>query len=323
MTDPATLLSIGELATRTGLPVRTIRFYSDEGLLPPADRTVRRLPPLRRGTRSPGSSCCGRSVSSGLGLRRRPRRWLEREVERRGPRAARTWTLLDAQIRVLRLRRAVLRAVAQREATPSWMRCRLMNRPRARCPMTERKRLDRRVLGPRSSAGLDIDPGFAARHAVRAAGAPGRPDPAAGRRLDRAGGARRRTRTSARTIRQHERDACRPPAHAGEPDGPDRRRSCAALVAEWASAAVAAVDRADTRRRLRRGQALAATFAVADDDPADPASGGARLADRLASGTDARAERYWQLLATINGWPPVTATVPAWEWFVAALRAER
>ena len=45
------------------------------------------------------------------------------------------------------------------------------------------------------------------------------------------------------------------------------------------------------------------------------------LADRLAIGTDARAERYWQLLATINGWPPVPTTVPAWEWLIAALRA--
>jgi hypothetical protein len=44
------------------------------------------------------------------------------------------------------------------------------------------------------------------------------------------------------------------------------------------------------------------------------------LADRLAVGTDARAERYWQLLAIINGWPPVPTTVPAWEWLIAALR---
>src|SRR5436305_1349494 len=33
------LLSIGELSSRTGLPVRTIRFYSDSGVLPPASRT--------------------------------------------------------------------------------------------------------------------------------------------------------------------------------------------------------------------------------------------------------------------------------------------
>ena len=31
--------TIGELSRRTGLPVKTIRFYSDEGLLPPTERT--------------------------------------------------------------------------------------------------------------------------------------------------------------------------------------------------------------------------------------------------------------------------------------------
>jgi len=34
------LLSIGELASRTGLPVRTIRFYSDAGVVPDARVTV-------------------------------------------------------------------------------------------------------------------------------------------------------------------------------------------------------------------------------------------------------------------------------------------
>ena len=33
------------------------------------------------------------------------------------------------------------------------------------------------------------------------------------------------------------------------------------------------------------------------------------------------AERYRQLLAVINGWPPVPTTVPAWEWLIAALPA--
>ena len=32
-------MTIGELAKRAGLPVKTIRFYSDEGLLPPSGRT--------------------------------------------------------------------------------------------------------------------------------------------------------------------------------------------------------------------------------------------------------------------------------------------
>ena len=37
--DDSLLLSIGELARRSGLPVRTIRFWSDAGVLPPAERT--------------------------------------------------------------------------------------------------------------------------------------------------------------------------------------------------------------------------------------------------------------------------------------------
>ena len=39
MENDGSLLSIGELARRTGLPVRTIRFWSDAGVLPPATRT--------------------------------------------------------------------------------------------------------------------------------------------------------------------------------------------------------------------------------------------------------------------------------------------
>ena len=47
----------------------------------------------------------------------------------------------------------------------------------------------------------------------------------------------------------------------------------------------------------------------------------AALADRFATGSDPKAERYWQLMAIINGWPPVPTTAPAWAWFIAALRS--
>ena len=32
-------ITIGALARRSGVPVKTLRFYSDEGLLPPVGRT--------------------------------------------------------------------------------------------------------------------------------------------------------------------------------------------------------------------------------------------------------------------------------------------
>jgi hypothetical protein len=67
------------------------------------------------------------------------------------------------------------------------------------------------------------------------------------------------------------------------------------------------------------GEVAPAFAAGPHDDPSDPAWR-ARLADRLGAGTDARAERYWQLLAIINGRPPVPTTVPAWEWLIEALR---
>ena len=34
-----------------------------------------------------------------------------------------------------------------------------------------------------------------------------------------------------------------------------------------------------------------------------------------------RIERYWQLTAIINGWPPFPSPMPAFEWLIAALRA--
>jgi hypothetical protein len=56
--------------------------------------------------------------------------------------------------------------------------------------------------------------------------------------------------------------------------------------------------------------------------PADlDGRGRADLADRLATFTDRRVERYWQLLGVLNGWPQRAPSVPAFEWLIAALRA--
>ena len=49
----------------------------------------------------------------------------------------------------------------------------------------------------------------------------------------------------------------------------------------------------------------------------------ATLLANLETGTDRRAERYWQLLGIINGWPPIPSVVPAFEWVIAALRVSR
>jgi len=101
---------------------------------------------------------------------------------------------------------------------------------------------------------------------------------------------------------------------SGEDLRPDAGwQQAAALVTERSNAALAA------------GLDPASPEAQAIVDEVLPAFGGdhdrVALADRFATATDPKAERYWQLMAIINGWPPVPTTVPAWEWFIAALRS--
>src|SRR3954470_19644252 len=106
-----TLYSIGELARRTGLAVRTIRFYSDSGVVPPTDRSPA------------GYRLYDLDALARLDLVRTLRdlgvdlatiqRVLEREVSVSEVATAHA-EAVDVQIRALRLRRAVLRAVAKR-----------------------------------------------------------------------------------------------------------------------------------------------------------------------------------------------------------------
>src|SRR4051794_5898404 len=112
------LFTIGALARRTGLTVKTIRFYSDSGIVPSTDRSPAgyRLYDIHALTRLD----LVRTLRD-LGLELAAiRRVLDREVS--VPEIAATHAdALDVQIRTLRTRRAVLRAVAQRGSTPEEM----------------------------------------------------------------------------------------------------------------------------------------------------------------------------------------------------------
>ena len=78
----------------------------------------------------------------------------------------------------------------------------------------------------------------------------------------------------------------------------------------------------------RIGQATAAGVAPGSPegqallDSIVPAAGRARLLTQLETFTDARVERYWQLLAILNGQPAPPSVVPAFDWLIAALRAD-
>ncbi|MFB7601012.1 MerR family transcriptional regulator [Streptomyces sp. NPDC056160] len=136
MTDDSTgLFTIGELARATGLTVRTIRFWSDEGALPPVARSA-------GGYRLYDAASVARLElirtlrELGLGLED-VRRVLagERTVAEV---AAAHVAALDAQIRSLKVTRAVLSTVARRGSSAE--ETTLMNRL-ARLSAAERQRI--------------------------------------------------------------------------------------------------------------------------------------------------------------------------------------
>src|SRR6202020_402395 len=66
------------------------------------------------------------------------------------------------------------------------------------------------------------------------------------------------------------------------------------------------------------GQAILDQIVPPDTQPSERAG----LLRQLRTFTDARVERYWQLLAIINSQPVPPSVVPAFEWLIAALRAD-
>ncbi|MET0132802.1 MAG: MerR family transcriptional regulator, partial [Kibdelosporangium sp.] len=116
--DGETLHSIGDLARRTGLTVKTIRFYSDRGILPPTDRSP-------GGYRRYGVDAVARldliRTLRDLGVDLPAIRQVVNREATLADVAAAHAEALAVQIEVLRLRRAVLAAVAKRGATPEEM----------------------------------------------------------------------------------------------------------------------------------------------------------------------------------------------------------
>ncbi|WP_141579712.1 MerR family transcriptional regulator [Actinomadura sp. WMMA1423] len=306
--DGDTTYTIGELARRTGLSVRTIRFYSDAGVVPPTRRT------------EAGYRLYDADAAARLDLVRTLRdlgvdlatvqRVLDREVGV-GQVAAAHADALDVQIRTLRLRRAVLRAVAKRGSTPEEIE--IMHKL-ARLSDEERRRIITDFIDE-TFAGLDLHPGFAEK--MRAA-LPELPDDPAPEQVDA-------------WVELAEL--------VGDPD----YRAAVRRMAEFQAAEVAKGTVPDDFAALGDLTRQKAEQAVADG--IEPGSDAARpvvdelvrayadawgaaddtafrrdLLRRLEVGTDRRAERYWQLLAVINGWPVPPTLTPLFQWFIDALR---
>ena len=297
MEDDGPLLSIGELARRTGLPVRTIRFWSDIGVLPPVARSA-------SGRRLYGAACVARLElvatlrELGLGLAD-VRRVLDEQASVAEV-AAVHLEALDAQIRVLRLHRAVLAVVVKRAAGNEEMT--MMNKL-ARMSVAERRQMIDDFLSE-VFEGLEPSPSGAARWAA----APNLPDDPSPEQVD--AWVELAEMVGDRDFRQRIRQVT---GYGMQLQASDELQDWS----EWAQEnAVAAVLRGCPPDSAEAAQVVDRVMASAPDGEAR-----AGLLAGLEAFTDPRIERYWQLTATINGWPPFPSLSRPLEWLLAALRA--
>ncbi|WP_344628239.1 MerR family transcriptional regulator [Kitasatospora arboriphila] len=303
-----TLYSIGELARRTGLTVKTVRFYSDTGIVTPTDRTPAGY---RRYTAEAAARLELVRTLRELGLDLPTiRRIVDRELSLPEVAAAHA-EAVAARLRVLRLRHALLTAVAERGLTPE--ETDLMHQL-ARLSEDERRRLVDEFLDA-VLGGLGTDPVLAG---ARRSMTPELPDdPGAEQTRAWAEWAELSRDPDFRAaVRQTAEDFAADRARAGAP-GP--RRDFVAAVRDLAAPAVAAgVDPASSAADPVVA-ALAADYARGCGRPDDTGLR-RRLLLRLESVNDPRRERHLRLLAVINGWPVQEGPAPALTWAAEAVR---
>lgn len=303
-----TLYSIGELAQRTGLTVKTIRFYSDRGIVAPTDRSPAgyRLYTIDAAARL---DLVRTLRELGLDL---PtiRKVMDRELSFPEVAAAHA-EALAVQISTLHLRRAVLTAVAKRGSTPE--ETDIMHKL---AQLSEDER--RRLIGDFLDAvfgGLDAAPVFAGVMRSMTPELPDNPEAEQVQAWMELAEMSQDPDFRASVRRMAEDQA----AEQARSDTTGPRRDIAATVHDQAGPALAAgIDPAST-------QADPIVLALTDHyaqllGRPDGIELRRRLATRLESVNDPRRERYLQLLAVVNGWPAPESLAPVLEWSVQALR---
>lgn len=307
--DGHTLYSIGELARRTGTTVKTIRFYSDCGLMPPADRSP-------AGYRLYDNDAVARldlvRTLRDLGLDLAAiRKVMDRELALSQVAAAHA-EALDVQIRILRLRRAVLAAVAKRGATPE--ETNLMHKL-AKLSEAERRRLVGDFLDA-AFGGVGTDSTFAG---IMRSMTPELPDDPDAEQVQ--AWVELAELSQDPDFRAYVRDLAE--GHAAERaqgDPPTLHRDLAATVRDQIAPALAAglepaspqADPIVSVLMTRCAHLLGCR---------DAAESRRQLLARLESMNDPRRERYFQLLAVINDWPAPESLQPVLDWAIHAMRA--
>ena len=334
MSTDAELLTIGELARRTGVPARTIRFWSDAGLVPPAGRS-------RHGYRLYDAGAAARlelvRALRELGLGLDVIQAVLSRARTVAEVAAAHVAVLDVQIRTLRLRRAVLSTVARNGHTieETFIMSKL-----SQLSAQERQRIiddfvdgvfactDLAGTGPDAPAA-----GIARGMRQLPADLPDDPSP---EQVD--GWVELAGLVADEDFQRRARSMVLAGASAAQDGARVGTAEEAATAKEAGTAEEAGAAQGDTGQPgyqdviQHAGQAIAdgtdpgspAGRAVLDRivAPGTPAADRAAMLGRLETFTDARVERYWQLLAILNGQPAPPSVVPAFEWLIAALRAD-
>ena len=292
-------LTIGDLARRAGVSTRTLRFWADEGLVP-CDRTA-------TGYRSFGAEALPivglirvlRELDVDLAT---VRSILDGRRELPAVLAAHA-DVIDARITQLRFQRSVVRAVAS-IPRPTSQEVQIMH-DLANLTAVQRRRIITDLVDE-VFAGLDEPRPVAEK--MRAA-TPELPDDPTPEQVAAWFELAQLVEGPAFRARVREMAVAAASDPADDAGGPE----LAAAVVEHAGPAVAGgVDPASP-------QAAAVVARILEAIP--PVRDRAALADRLARFTDARVERYWALVGRVNGWPAWPSAIPAFEWFVAALRS--
>ncbi|WP_030790746.1 MerR family transcriptional regulator [Streptomyces sp. NRRL S-920] len=306
-----TLYSIGDLARRTGLTVKAIRFYADTGIVPPTDRTP-------AGYRRYGADAIARielvRTRRELGLDLATiRKVMDREASLTDV-AATHAEALDVQIRVLRQRRAVLTAVARRGSTPQELG--LMHKL-ACLSEAERQCLVDDFLGAVFD-GLHDHPAFAA---VTRSLTPELPDDPQPEQIE----------AWVELAELSQNEEFRSTLHGMAQDlaadrATDDVTGLPRILAEAVRAQVTPALEAGVEPHSAEAEpivtALVAHYARILGSPAshDPHAIYRRLAARLEQMNDPRRDRYLCLLAVINNWPAPGSLEPALTWTAQALR---
>ena len=292
---------IGQLAASTGLSVRTLRFYADAGVLPETGRT-------QAGYRIFGPEAVARARlvrtlrELGVGLDD-IKRVLAAETSLIDV-ATEHVRALDAQIRTLRLQRAVLRAfIGSTDPEELERMTDLTN-------LTADER--RRIVDDYLDAVFGDEPSAVA-DKLRM-GTPELPDDATPEQVaawveivelmrDPGFVASSRAMAQRALAEGPEPDVTRfeMGTAVGELAGPAARAGVDPSSAE----ALAVVERLEAMSAQAPGERL-------------------RAAERIEAFTDRRVGRYWTLVGIVNGWAPAQApdgVIDSWEWYARALRA--